>query len=75
MQAELLSPRGFVTVCCRLSSHNSVVIGTKLGLLLHHEDVSSICYTSTVPCNTGESQSHTIFHPTSVITMSLMKVP
>lgn len=75
MPAKLLSPRGFVTVCYRLSSHNSVVIGIKLGILLHHEDVSSICYMSTVPCNTGESQSHTIFHPTSVITISLMKVP
>lgn len=64
MQAKLLSPRGFVTVCCRLSSHNSVVIGIKLGILLDHEDVSSIYYMSTVPCNTGESQSHTTFHPT-----------
>lgn len=64
MQAKLLSPRGFVTICCRLSSHNSVVIGIKLGTLLDHEDVSSICYMSTVPCNTGESQSHTTFPPT-----------
>lgn len=67
MQAKLLSPRGFVTVCCRLSSHNSVVIGIKLGILLDHEDVSSICYMSTVPCNTGESQSHTTFPPTYCI--------
>lgn len=64
MQVKPLSPRGFVTVCCRLSSHNSVVIGIKLGILLDHEDVSSIYYMSTVPCKTGESQSHTTFHPT-----------
>jgi hypothetical protein len=61
MQAKLVSPRGFVTVCCRFKHFISFYRDRyKTGILLDHEDISSIYHKiSRDHSNTGVILSHT----------------